>query len=185
MEDNKEIIENLRSGNSDVFASVYKFYFKGLCLFASQYISKEEAEEVVQETMLWVWENRTNLIPEMSLKSFLFMIVKNKSLNRISHNQIKSIVHQKIAKKLEEQISDPDFYLYSELSNLLSEAIEKLPEDSRIAFEMNRLDNMTHKEIAKELNVSPQTVNYRISQALKILRVELKDFLPFFSFILY
>jgi RNA polymerase sigma-70 factor (ECF subfamily) len=184
MEDNKVTINNLRSGKPEVFDTVYRNYFKGLCLFASQYIDKEEAEEVVQETMLWLWENRSNLIPEMSLKSLLFMIVKNKSLNRISHNRIKSTVHQKIARKFEEQFNDPDFYLYNELSELLNRAIEKLPKDYRIAFEMNRLDNMTHKEIAQALNVSHQTVNYRISQALKILRVELKDYLPFLLFIL-
>jgi RNA polymerase sigma-70 factor (ECF subfamily) len=183
MKENKDIINNLRSGSSEVFDSVYRIYFKGLCLFASQYINKEEAEEVVQETMLWLWENRTTLIEEMSLKSLLFMIVKNKSLNRISHNQIKSAVHQKIAKKFEAQFNDPDFYLYKELSDLLAHAIEKLPEGYRIAFEMNRLDAMSHKEIAQELNVSYQTVNYRISQALKILRTELKDYLPFLLFI--
>ncbi|MDR2086234.1 MAG: RNA polymerase sigma-70 factor [Dysgonamonadaceae bacterium] len=185
MENNSELINNLRSGNPDVFDSVYRLYFKGLCSFASQYVSKEEAEEVVQETMLWLWENRQNLIPDMSLKSLLFMIVKNKSLNRITHNRIKSAVHQKIAEKFENQFGDPDFYLYQELTTLLQHAIEKLPQEYRIAFEMNRLQDMTHKEIAQKLNVSHQTVNYRISQALKILRSELKDYLPFLLFILY
>jgi RNA polymerase sigma-70 factor (ECF subfamily) len=185
MENNRELINNLRSDNPNEFDYVYRLYFKGLCSFASQYISKEEAQEVVQETMLWLWENRTSLIPDMSLKSLLFMIVKNKSLNRVNHNQIKSIVHQKIAEKFANQFGDPDFYLYQELTTLLENAIEKLPPDYRIAFEMNRLDNLTHKEIAQKLNVSHQTVNYRISQALKILRTELKDYLPFLVFILY
>jgi RNA polymerase sigma-70 factor (ECF subfamily) len=45
---------------------------------------------------------------------------------------------------------------------------------------MNRFEKLTHKEIAEKLNVSPQTVNYRIGQALKILRKELKDYLPLF-----
>jgi RNA polymerase sigma-70 factor (ECF subfamily) len=185
MENNSELINNLRSGNPDVFDSVYRLYFKGLCSFSSQYVSREEAEEIVQETMLWLWENRQSLIPDMSLKSLLFMIVKNKSLNRITHQQIQNAVYQKIAEKFENQFGDPDFYLYQELTTLLQHAIEKLPTEYRTAFEMNRLEDMTHKEIAQKLNVSHQTVNYRISQALKILRKELKDYLPFFLFILY
>lgn len=112
------------------------------------------------------------------------MIVRNKSLNKITHIQTKHRIHQLIIDKFEEQFNDPDFYLYNELTDLLYNAIMKLPEDFRRAFEMNRFENLTHKEIAKELNVSPQTVNYRISQALKILRVELKDYLPLLLFLL-
>ncbi|MDR1119466.1 MAG: RNA polymerase sigma-70 factor [Dysgonamonadaceae bacterium] len=180
---NKETIDNLISGDPRAFDAVYRLFFKGLCSFASQYVDKEEAEEIVQETMLWIWENRKNLMPDMSLKSLLFMIVKNKSLNRINHNHMKSAVLLKIKEKFEAQFDDPDFYLYQELTSLLCNAIERLPETYRIAFEMNRLENKTHKEIAQQLNVSIQTVNYRISQALKILRVELKDYLPFLLFV--
>jgi RNA polymerase sigma-70 factor (ECF subfamily) len=181
--DNRETIDKLISGNSGTFDAVYRLFFKGLCSFSSQYVDKEEAEEIVQETMLWLWENRKNLMPDMSLKSLLFMIVKNKSLNRMNHDRMKGAVHQKIREKFEVQFDDPDFYLYQELTGLLCNAIEKLPENYRIAFEMNRLENKTHKEIAQQLNVSLQTVNYRISQALKILRIELKDYLPFLLFV--
>ena len=64
--------------------------------------------------------------------------------------------------------------------SLFNEALNKLPEEYRKAFEMNRFEKLTHKEIAEQLNVSPQTINYRIGQALKILRKELKDYLPLF-----
>jgi RNA polymerase sigma-70 factor, ECF subfamily len=166
-----------------VFNDLYRHYFKGLCAFASQYVTRSEAEEVVQDTMLWLWENTQTLIPEMSLKSLLFIIVKNKSLNRISHNQIKNRIHQEIVEKFEKQFEDPDFYLENELLDLFANAIKKLPIDIRNAFEMNRLEGLTHKEIADRLNVSPQTINYRISNALKILRLELKDYLPILLYI--
>lgn len=183
-EDNSLIISEIRSGNEDIFDEVYRYYFRGLCAFSSQYVTRTEAEEIVQDTMMWLWENRNTLIPEMSLKSLLFVIVKNKSLNRISHNQIKSRVHQEIIDKFENQFEDPDFYLENELLNMFSEAIKKLPEEYRNAFEMNRMEGLTHKEIAERMNVSPQTINYRIGQALKILRVELKDYLPILLFLL-
>lgn len=183
-ENNSLIISEIRSGNEDTFDEIYRYYFRGLCAFSSQYVTRTEAEEIVQDTMMWLWENRSTLIPEMSLKSLLFVIVKNKSLNKISHNQIKSRVHQEIIEKFENQFEDPNFYLENELLNMFSEAIKKLPEEYRNAFEMNRIEGLTHKEIAKQMNVSPQTINYRISQALKILRVELKDYLPILLFML-
>lgn len=184
IKDNTEIVIQLKTGDKDVFDSVYRFYFKGLCAFSSQYVSPDDAKEIVQETMMWLWENRTTLIPEMSLKSLLFLIVKNKSLNRISHNQVKFRVHQHIIEKFENQFEDPDFYLENELFNLFTEALAKLPEDYRKAFEMNRMDGLTYNQIAEELNVSPKTIAYRINQALKILKVELKEYLPLLLFLL-
>jgi RNA polymerase sigma-70 factor (ECF subfamily) len=177
---NNQIITNLRTGDEYYFELVYKTFFAGLCSFSSQYVPLEEAKEIVQETMLWLWEHRTSLIPELSLKSLLFTIVKNKALNRITQDATKSKVYQKLEQKYRQQFNDPDFYLQKELTSLFNDALDKLPVEYRKAFEMNRFEKLTHKEIAEKLNVSPQTVNYRIGQALKILRKALKDYLPLF-----
>ena len=61
---------------------------------------------------------------------------------------------------------------------IYTNALNKLPSTYREAFEMSRRQQLTHKEIAKVLEVSPQTVNYRMGKALEMLRVELKDYLP-------
>lgn len=183
-ENNEETIRMLRSGNVAFFDSVYRFYYKGLCAFATQYVSFDESQEIVQDTMMWLWENREGLIPEMSLKSLLFMIVKNKALNLIIHLQIKSRIHQELVDKFDNQFSNPDLYIENELTQLYSEALRKLPEDFRESYLMNRIQGLTYKEIAERLGVSSQTVNYRIGQALKFFRKELKDYLPLFLFLL-
>ena len=175
---NEQTLHLLKAGDEGAFDTVYKQYYRGLCAFASQYVAETEIEEIVQETMMWLWENRTSLLPELSLKSLLFMMVKNKCLNNITHNQIKQRVHEKLFAKFENQFEDPDFYIENELIALAAKAIRELPEDYRKAFEMNRFDNLTYNEIAERTGVSPKTVAYRISQALKILRVELKDYMP-------
>ena len=92
---------------------------------------------------------------------------------------------KEIAEKYETEFSSPDFYLENELFRLYEEALRKLPAEFRQAYEMNRSLQMTHKEIAEKLNVSPQTINYRIGQALKILRSELKDYLPLIMLFLF
>lgn len=183
IKDNISIITALREGDEAVFEEVYRYYFRGLYAFCSQYVSQSESEEIVQDTMMWLWENRLCLISDLTLKTLLFTIVKNKALNRITHYEVKRKVHQEIADKYENEFSDPDFYLGNELFRLYNKALEKLPKEFRQAYEMNRKHHLTHKEIAQKLNVSPQTVNYRIGQALKILRVELKDYLPLLLFI--
>lgn len=178
---NKSIITALKAGEEKVFDAVYRHYFRRLCAFCSQYVDEqEEIEEIVQETMMWLWENRSSLMADLTLKTLLFTIVKNKALNRISHFEIKRKVHQEIVEKYESEFDNPDFYFGNELFRLYEEALEKLPKEYREAYEMNRNHYLTHKEIAEKLNVSPQTVNYRIGQALKLLRIALKDYLPLF-----
>lgn len=183
--DNKQIVSALNEGHESVFDAVYRHYFKKLCAFCSQYIPDlEETEEIVQETMVWLWENRLTLKAELTLKSLLFTIVKNKALNRISHYEIKQKVHEEIHKKYESTFENPDFYDQDELFRMYRQTLEKMPKDIRETFLMNRDRSLTHKEIAAILNVSPQTVNYRIGQALKMLRQALKDYLPFWSILL-
>lgn len=178
---NKSVITALKAGEESVFDAVYRHYYRRLCAFCSQYVSEqEEIEEIVQDTMMWLWENRCSLLEELTLKTLLFTIVKNKALNRISHFEIRRKVHQEIVDKFEKEFENPDFYLENELFSLYEEALKQLPEDYRQAYEMNRNQQLTHKEIAERLNVSPQTINYRIGQALKILRTALKDYLPLF-----
>lgn len=182
---NKQIVSALNEGHESVFDAVYRHYFKKLCTFCSQYIPDlEETEEIVQETMVWLWENRLTLKAELTLKSLLFTIVKNKALNRISHYEIKQKVHEEIHQKYESTFENPDFYDQDELFRMYRQTLEKMPKDIRETFLMNRDRSLTHKEIAATLNVSPQTVNYRIGQALKMLRQALKDYLPFWSILL-
>jgi RNA polymerase sigma-70 factor (ECF subfamily) len=183
--DNKQIVSALNEGHESVFDAVYRHYFKKLCAFCTQYIPDlEETEEIVQETMVWLWENRLTLKAELTLKSLLFTIVKNKALNRISHYEIKQKVHEEIHQKYESTFENPDFYDQDELFRMYRQTLEKMPKDIRETFLMNRDRSLTHKEIAAILNVSPQTVNYRIGQALKMLRQALKDYLPFWSILL-
>ena len=181
----EETLNRLKAGDESVFDAVYKQYYKGLCAFASQYVAETETEEIVQEVMMWLWENRTMLVPQMSLKSLLFTIVKNKCLNNITHNQIKQRVHEKLYAKFENQFEDPDFYIEGELIALATKAIRELPEEYRKAFEMNRFGHLTYNEIAERTGVSPKTIAYRISQSLKILRTELKEYMPLFLALLH
>lgn len=178
---NKSIITALKAGEENVFDAVYRHYFRRLCAFCSQYVNEqEEIEEIVQDTMMWLWENRCSLLEELTLKTLLFTIVKNKALNHISHFEIKRRVHQEIIDKFDNEFSNPDFYLENELFHLYEEALKQLPKEFCEAYKLTRNQHLTHKEIAQKLNVSPQTVNYRVGQALRLLRVALKDYLPLF-----
>ena len=175
----------LKAGKERAFDAVYKRYYGGLCAFASQFVSVADCEEIVQDVMMWLWENHYTIANESSLKSLLFTITKNKCLNTVSHQQVKQRIHEKLYQKFVVQFEDPNFYIPGELMEKFDQAVKNLPEDYRKAFEMNRFDDLTYKEIADKLDISEKTIAYRISQALKILRKELKDYLPFLLWIVY
>jgi len=173
----QEILNRLKEGDSEAFDIIYKQYYRGLFAFASQYVNKAECEEIIQDVMMWLWENHTMLIPELSLKSLLFASVKNRCLNKVAHIQMRQRVHEKLYEKYKERFEDPDFYIEGEILNSIAKAISELPEDYREAFELNRFENLTYNEIAERAGVSAKTIAYRISQALKILRIKLKDYM--------
>ena len=180
LDDNRAVIRRLHRGDMACFEACYKFYYRGLCSFASRWVPVSTAEDIVQDAMLYIWENRDKLLEELSLKGLLFMIVRNKSLDRITSQKVHSRVHQQLEKRFADQFDSPDFYLGTELARLYREALAQLPEQTRRIFEMSRFENRRNTEIAAELNLSIKTVEFHIGKVLKVLRVRLKDYLLFF-----
>ena len=88
-----------------------------------------------------------------------------------------------LATEMQGVFEDPDFYIAEELMNQIEKTVSQMPETYRVAFEMSRYQDMTYKDKAEELDVSAKVVDYRIQQALKILRTELKDYLPLITVI--
>ena len=78
---------------------------------------------------------------------------------------------------------NPDTYFVNELTENITKAIEELPENYRETFKLSRFGEQSNPQIAEALGVSIKTVEYRITQSLKILRVKLKDYLPFIMFL--
>lgn len=185
MQDNRTVVGLLRAGDEKCFDALFRRYYKPLCTYATRFVTPARAEELVQDTLMWVWENRTSLLPEMPLKSLLFTIVKNKAINHMSRDTIKNRVIRQLAEYYEEEFDDPDFYLEGELVERLTAALRKMPPEFQQTFRMHRLEGRTHKEIAAALGVSPQTVNYRIGQTVRLLREELKEYWPLVVLLLW
>ena len=84
-----ELYSLFRKGDRKAFDTLFLKYYSILCAFGKYYIPIEDAEEVVLDIMTWLWENREFQIIETSLRSYLFMAVRNRCLDLISKNQTK------------------------------------------------------------------------------------------------
>lgn len=154
-----------------------------LCAYCHKFISLEDSEEIVQDVLFWLWESRKELVIEKSLSQYLFKIIYNRAINKIASLQAKNKADTVFFEQMQDMLQDTDYYQIIELRELLKKAINKLPDSYREAFVMHRFQHKTYKEIAEQVGVSSKTIDYRIQQALNILRKELKDYLPLLYFI--
>ena len=163
------------------FELLFNTWYNKLCSYANGFLKDLDAsEEIVQEVMFKVWMNRESLEITSSVQSYLFRSVRNGCLNLLKHVNIRE--EYKSAKEREDstiQRSHEEEMMVTELEVKIREAIERLPMERRKVFIMSRYDGMTYKEIADKLGISVKTVENQMSKALKFLREELAEYLPF------
>ena len=172
------LLSSLRKGEQQAFDSLFRKYYPMLCAYARRFVELEDAEEIVEDSLLWIWENRETLVIESSLNSYLFKMVYRRALNKLAHIDATQRADTRFYEEMQEMLQDTDYYQIEELAKRIEDAVAALPESYREAFVMHRFRDMSYKEIAETLGVSPKTIDYRIQQALKQLRVDLKDYLP-------
>lgn len=176
----QEIVSAIRQGDERIFEDTFRKYYQSLCNYANSILKEmDEAEEVVQNLFLSIWEKRTDLEINVSLKSYLYRAVHNHCLNRIKHLKIREEYQQYATNFYDSSYeSVSQTVMTNELEQKIEEAIRKLPEQCRLIFRMSRFDELKYHEIAKQLELSPKTIENQIGKALKFLRLELAEYLP-------
>lgn len=163
---------------------LFRTYYKPLCNYAYSFLNdKDEAEEVVQSAFIGVWDKRNSIEIQTSMKSYLYRMVRNSCLNVIKHSNVrKQHVRHAMAggEPMEENASQ--FVISGELEGKIREAMKQLPEQCRLVFQLSRFEELKYSEIADQLNISVKTVENHMGKALKIMRLQLKDYLPLFLF---
>ena len=176
--DNDFLLSAVQRGDQKAFDTLFRRYYPMLCAYGHRFVELEDAEEIVEDSLLWIWENRETLVIESSLNSYLFKMVYRRALNKLAHIDATQRADTRFYEEMQEMLQDTDYYQIEELAKRIEDAVAALPESYRVAFVMHRFRDMSYKEIAETLGVSPKTIDYRIQQALKQLRVDLKDCLP-------
>ena len=176
--DNDFLLSAVQRGDQKAFDTLFRRYYPMLCAYGHRFVELEDAEEIVEDSLLWIWEHRETLVIESSLNSYLFKMVYRRALNKLAHIDATQRADTRFYEEMQEMLQDTDYYQIEELAKRIEDAVAALPESYREAFVMHRFRDMSYKEIAETLGVSPKTIDYRIQQALKQLRVDLKDYLP-------
>ncbi|MGI6340527.1 MAG: RNA polymerase sigma-70 factor [Bacteroidales bacterium] len=173
------LISKLSAGDYSVFSCIFTTYYKDLVVFALQYTRDfNNAEEIVQDTFVKLWEDRASINIKKSLRSFLLKSVQNRCIDWLRHSKTKQAHYRFIIESAVSYDHDTENYiLYSELHREVEKALKMLPLQVSKAFRMNRYQGLKYHEIAGILNVSLRTVEVRIGKALSLLRNYLKEYM--------
>jgi len=169
-QNDQELVKLLQRSNAEAFDSLFEVYSSKLFGFAFKYFRNEtDAEELVQDVFVKVWENRQALKSEHSFKSYLFTI----ALNQIRKYFNKKAASLRYLESLQndtfssEQANTDNFEAALQKLNLI---IDQMPARRREIFIKSKLEGKSSKEAAAELNISPGTVDNQVSEALKFIR---------------
>jgi len=168
----KLLIKQVIEGNEKAFRKLFDTYRNDLYKFSlSMVVSKTYAEEIVQDVFLKVWMKRKTLKPELSIKSYLFTITRNKNISFLKKAANNQKLREEIFYKSQKSFNSTERYIReAELEIIKQEALDLLPPRRRVIFEMSRNEGKSYEEIADELGISQNTVRNQMSMALETLR---------------
>lgn len=179
--DDQSLWNKIVDGDVDALRMLHEKYYNRLWLWAGKYTRNEAlAEELVSDCFIKLWDGRRKIIIEKSLKSYLFLMLRNQitSHSRKSKHEFVFDAGNVPDVPDETEINSQDFYaeLYA--------AIGRLPEQRRRILELAAFESLSYKEIADRLNISVNTVKTQMGRAYQFLKEELdpKNFLLFHFF---
>ena len=177
-----KLLPFLRKGEKIAFEEIYNDFFGLIYHLSFQYLHDEKvSEEIVQDTFIKLWEVRATLNDEFNIRNYLYTITKNNCLNYLRNQKI-VFKHQENIKYLEMQFNYEalerlgNYMEFEELRDRIENVIADLPDDLRETFRLSRFEELRYKEIAEKQSISIKTVEARMTKTLRILRLELKDY---------
>lgn len=171
-----QLIVSMKNGSYKAFEQIYQMYVKRLFAYSLQFTkSQEESEEIVQDVFVRLWNNRTKIRQEDSIRSLLFIMAKHSLINafRAKINQPEYDEYLQYIDKC--TVNDTSYRLeYQEFLDKFHVALRALSPTQQKVVTLSKLDQFSNKEIADMLSLSEQTVKNQLSLGLKMLKVKLR-----------
>jgi RNA polymerase sigma-70 factor (family 1) len=178
MDPEEEIIwKRIQKKDNKAFESYYKMHYKSFFVMACRYLKNtEQAEEIVNDVFMKIWEDGNKISIDSSLKSYIYRAIINRSLNEIQKNKKDLNLAIDLYNTQEESYELREIE-ENELKIKLFKAIDLLPEQCRKVFQLSRFEELKQQEIADKLGISIKTVKNHITHALKQISKSVDGFL--------
>ncbi|MCU7549660.1 RNA polymerase sigma-70 factor [Chitinophagaceae bacterium LB-8] len=156
------------------FEYLFKLYYSRLCYFAFNMIEdKDASEDIVQDVFIKFWKQRSDFDHELSIKTFLYVSVRNACINRIRHEKVeKKFIKAQNSEEVEEEKGLQQM-IKAEVLGEIYNAIEELPQGCRQVLKLAYFEGLKNHEIAEQLGISVNTIKTQKARALQLLRLKL------------
>jgi len=184
---NSELVAMLKKGDEYAFRIVFRSFYQPLLHFAQAYLhDREIGRNIVQTVFMKLWEKRETLKENENLKPLLFTITRNESISYLRHQKASKRFLAQNHSSVEDielnlgALEQLDFSKIDldNIQKIVEQTLENMPDRCREVFILSRYNQLRNHQIAEALNISVKAVESNITRALKLLRENLKDYLP-------
>ena len=168
-----QLLNLIAKGNQMAFSEIYERYWESLLHAAAKVLKdKTAAQDAVQEVFIDIWRKRSSIsienVPAYFHKAIQYKVISQIRKARLPLAKLDFVHHFLETNDTEEALH------FNELTTILENAIDQLPDKCGTVFRMSRYEQLSNKEIAEKLDLSVRTVDNHIGNALKNLRYALK-----------
>lgn len=167
--------KQIAEGNEEAFRFLFDAYWDHIYSVAFLLVKSEAlAEDVVQDVFLKIWANRERLTAVEKFEDYLFIVARNHVYDILKKQKKEDHLRASLIEWFESNRETPEQQLLlKESGQLLQQAVARLSPAQQAVYKMVREQGLSHKEVAEQLNISPNTVRNHIVNSLKIIREHL------------
>ena len=172
-----ELARKINSGKKEAYKELFDRYAPRIYQFSLSYLKNSaDAEELVQDVFLKIWEKRETLDQSKNIKAFIFKVAINTIYDFIRHKNIESAFNDFASVNFESSANSTwQTVIFDEMQENLQKLVAQLPEQQQKIFKMNKEDGLTSDEIAEQLNLSKRTVENHLYRAVSFLKDHFKN----------
>jgi RNA polymerase sigma-70 factor (ECF subfamily) len=168
----KDLAQKIKTGDKDAYQKLFEKYAPRIYRFAFSYLkNKPDAEELVQNVFLKIWEKRNLLDSSQNIKAFVFKVAVNTIYDFIRKKNME-YAFEDYARLNYSPGEDSTWHsiIFEEMQQNLRQLVSQLPEQQQKIFQLSKLDGLSNDEIARQLNLSKRTVENHLYRALAFLK---------------
>ncbi|MFK7978506.1 MAG: RNA polymerase sigma-70 factor [Saprospiraceae bacterium] len=182
----KAILVLLKKEDESAMERIFDTYYAYLVKTAYHVLTDEhQAKDLVQDVLFHFWTKRDSLTIESGLKSYLRRSVVNRSIDQIRRKKRFGVAEEITDyNQASNEVSTQEMMETSDLQSAIMAAVDSLPERCKLIFSLSRFEDMSHQQIAEQLDISKKTIENQMTKALKTIRKAIQQYKDLAIFIL-
>ncbi|WP_175404060.1 RNA polymerase sigma factor [Mucilaginibacter sp. PPCGB 2223] len=170
------LFNKIAAGDEMAFRTIYDVYFDRIAAYVFKMSKSEEvSEEIVQDVFMKLWVNRAALLNVEMPQAYLFSIARNKTIDYLRKLAKETNLIALLAENIQHHTNNAEKRIETqELRSLIAKAIAQLSPQKQKVFQLSKYEDLSHDEIARELNLSKSTIKNHLSETTQYLRRNLK-----------